>query len=102
MNERGTAPSIADHVEETGCFVHPVSSRFRAREHPYPCRYVITSKDLARQPQYTIQVRNWRTGAQVAPTDFAFTNPTNAQKVELKDLRDAAELPAHFMRGEAK
>ncbi len=37
MNERGTAPSIADHVEETGCFVHPVSSRFRAREHPYPC-----------------------------------------------------------------
>lgn len=71
-------------------------------EHPYPCRYVITSKDLARQPQYTIQVRNWRTGAQVAPTDFAFTNPTNAQKVELKDLRDAAELPAHFMRGEAK
>ncbi len=71
-------------------------------EHPYPCRYVITSKDMASQPQYSIQVRNWRTGAQVAPAVFAFTNPTNAQQVELKDLRDAAELPGHFMTGEAQ
>jgi len=71
-------------------------------EHPYPCRYVITSKDLPSQPQYSIQIRNWRTGAEVAATDFAFTNPTTAQKVELKDLREAAELPAHFMRGETQ
>lgn len=71
-------------------------------EQPYPCRYVITSKDLASHPQYSIQIRNWRTGDEVAPTDFAFTNPTNAQKVELKDLRDASELPAHFMIGEAQ
>lgn len=71
-------------------------------EQPYPCRYVITSKDLAGHPQYSIQVRNWRTGTAVAPTEFAFTNPTNAHKVELKDLKDAAELPAHFMTGEAQ
>ena len=71
-------------------------------EHPYPCRYVVTSKDMASQPQYTIQVRNWRTGARVLPTDFAFTNPSNAEQVELKELREAAALPAHFMRGDVQ
>ena len=71
-------------------------------EQPYPCRYVITSRDLPSQPQYSIQIRNWRTGAEVAPAHFAFTNPTQAQKVELNDLREAAELPVHFMTGDTQ
>lgn len=29
-------------------------------EHPYPCRYVISTKGMKLSPQYTIQVRNWR------------------------------------------
>lgn len=71
-------------------------------DHPYPCRYVITTKGMTGQPQYSIQIRNWKTGAEVAPSDFAFTNPTNAAKVDLKDLQDAAELPTNFMAGGAQ
>jgi hypothetical protein len=69
---------------------------------PYPCRYVITSKHLNSMPQYTIQTRNWKTGGEVAATDFRFKNPTKAEKVELKDLKGADDLPDHFKKGDAK
>ncbi|MBL7177995.1 MAG: DUF2092 domain-containing protein [Desulfobacteraceae bacterium] len=69
---------------------------------PYPCRYVITSKLISGGPQYTIQIRDWKTGGEVAATDFRFKNPTKADKVELKDLKGTAELPDHFKRGDAK
>jgi len=69
---------------------------------PYPVRYVITSKHLGSMPQYTIQVRDWKTGSEVAATDFGFKNPSNAAKVELKDLKGANDLPDHFKQGDAK
>ena len=71
-------------------------------EHPYPCRYVITSTFIAGGPQYTIQTRNWKTGKQVAATDFSFRNTTNAKKVELENLAGTDELPDHFKIGESK
>lgn len=69
---------------------------------PYPYRYVITSKRINGGPQYTIQTRDWKTGDEVAATDFSFKNPTKADKVELKDLKGAYDLPDHFKRGDAK
>ena len=71
-------------------------------EHPYPYRYVITSKLISGGPQYTIQTRNWKTGSEVAATDFHFTNQTKAEKVELKDLKGTDSLPDHFRKGETK
>lgn len=71
-------------------------------EHPYPCRYVITSKHLISGPQYTIQIRDWKTGDKVAATDFSFKNSTKADKVDLKDLKGTDELPDHFKKGEIK
>ena len=73
-------------------------------DRPYPCRYVITSKRIADGPQYSIQVRDWKTGDEVAATDFSFKNPTKADKVELKDLKGTDALPDHFiiMKGDAK
>jgi hypothetical protein len=71
-------------------------------KHPYPFRYVITSKRISGGPQYTIQTRNWKTGSAVAATDFGFKNPTNAGKVELKDLKEMKALPDNFKRGDAK
>ena len=71
-------------------------------KHPYPCRYVITSKLLENAPQYAIQTRGWKTGTDVATTDFLFKNPTNADQVELGDLRGTDELPDHFNKGETK
>ena len=71
-------------------------------KHPYPYRYVITSKRINGGPQYTVQTRNWKTGGEVAATDFGFKNPTKAEKVELKDLKGTGDLPDHFMIGDEK
>ena len=71
-------------------------------KHPYPYRFAITSKLVSGGPQYTIQFRNWKTGGEVAATDFHFKNPTKAEKVELKDLKGANDLPDHFVKGDAK
>ena len=70
--------------------------------HPYPMRYVITSKLISGGPQFTIQTRNWKTGGEVAATEFRFKNTTNAEKVELKDLKGTNDLPDHFTKGDAK
>jgi len=64
-------------------------------DHPYPCRYVITSKLVRDAPQYTVQIRDWKTGNEVAADDFKFNSPANAKKVTLKDL-DTDELPKIF------
>jgi hypothetical protein len=71
-------------------------------ERPYPCRYVITSKRISGGPQYTVQTRDWKTGGEVAAADFNFKNPTQATKVELKDLKGMDDLPDHFKKGDAK
>ena len=71
-------------------------------EHPYPCRYSITSKLIRGGPQYTVQIRDWKTGGEAAATDFRFKNPTKADKVDLKDLKGTDQLPSNFVIGEAK
>jgi hypothetical protein len=73
-------------------------------EEPYPCRYVITSKQVEGNPQYSIQTRDWKTGGAVATTDFSFKNTTGAEKVELEALEGAGEFPDNFTpaTGESK
>ena len=65
-------------------------------DRPYPCRYVITSKKITGLPQYTVDVRNWKTGTEVASDDFSFKAPADAKKLKLSDLRDIGELPGIF------
>jgi len=71
-------------------------------ERPYPCRYAITSKFMDGEPQYSIQIKDWKTGEEVAATDFGFKNATDAKKVDLKDLKGTDELPEHFTIGDAQ
>lgn len=68
-------------------------------DRPYPCRYVITSKLIADGPQYSIQTRDWKTGTEVAADDFSFKNPTEAQKIDLKDIVEMNDLPKNFTPG---
>jgi hypothetical protein len=71
-------------------------------DRPYPCRYVITSKLVANAPQYSIQIRNWKTGDDTAAAAFSFQAPPGAKQVDLKDLqkmKDMDELPSHFVMG---
>jgi hypothetical protein len=64
---------------------------------PYPCRFSITSRTVPGGPQYSVQVRDWNTGANVAATDFTFKNPGNANKVDIKDVREKfSDLPDNF------
>jgi hypothetical protein len=71
-------------------------------KHPYPYRYVVTSKDISGDPQYTVQFRGWKTGGEVEVADFSFKNPTKADKVELNELKGTGDLPDHFTIGDAK
>jgi hypothetical protein len=68
-------------------------------EHPYPCRYVITSNGVDQGPQYSIQISDWKTGPEVAADDFAFKAPADARKIDLKELADIDELPTHLLPG---
>lgn len=63
---------------------------------PYPCRYVITSTKVVGWPQYTVEVRNWKTGSEVAADAFSFKAPATFKKVSPDKLREADELPAIF------
>jgi hypothetical protein len=69
---------------------------------PYPCRYSITSKTIAGSPQYSIQLSDFKSGDAAPADDFAFNNSTNAQKIDLKDLPNAEDLPGNFVRGKTK
>ncbi len=71
-------------------------------EQPYPCRYTITTKNLPGSPQYTVQIRDWKTGDEVATADFGFKNPTDAKLVDLKNLEGTGDLPEHFKTGASK
>jgi hypothetical protein len=48
-----------------------------------PLRYVITTKDLPGQPQFTLQVHRWQANPEVSPQDFLFTPPATAKRVQL-------------------
>jgi len=63
---------------------------------PRPCRYVITSTQVAGAPQYTIDIKSWKTGAAVASERFSPTIPANARKLNPGELKDFDELPAIF------
>ena len=72
-------------------------------EHPYPCRYVITSNQVDQAPQYSVQISDWKTGTEVAAEDFGFKNSTDAKQVDdPKKLVNIDELPDHFAVGGTK
>jgi hypothetical protein len=67
---------------------------------PYPCRFVITSKLVDGGPEYSVQVRDWKTGAAVSAADFRFKNASNAKKVDFKDVPNTEDFPKNFRMGE--
>jgi len=71
-------------------------------EHPYPCRYVITTKQVDQGPQYSIQIRDWKSDSEVTVGDFSFKNSTNAKKIDPKDFTEFNELPRHFVVGDSQ
>ena len=67
---------------------------------PYPCRFSVTSRKQPGNPQYTVQLKNWKPGGGADYSEYSFNNSSNAKKIDLKDLRDKlSDLPAHFKIG---
>ena len=69
---------------------------------PYPCRYDIATKVVAGSPEYSIQIRDWKTGSDVASGGFSFTPPPGARGVDVADLaklKDMSDLPSNFRIG---
>ncbi len=54
---------------------------------PVPLRFVITTKTMKEQPQFTVTMVHWEPGAAVPDASFAFKPPPGAKKV--------AELPTN-------
>jgi hypothetical protein len=72
-------------------------------DRPYPCRYDITTTTIAGSPQYSIQIRDWKTGNDVTSDNFSFTAPAGAKKVEPKEIKKyMTDLPGNFVIGEVK
>jgi hypothetical protein len=58
---------------------------------PIPHKYVITSKDVAEAPQYTLRIKEWKTDL---PADaFAFKPDPSSTKIAESELIDIDEVP---------
>jgi hypothetical protein len=71
-------------------------------EKPVPRKYVITSKAVGAAPQYTLRLREWRTGVNPPPDAFAFKPPAGASGVAITILKDIDEIPAGVVPGGTK
>ena len=71
-------------------------------ERPVPRKYVITSKAVGAAPQYTLRLRDWKTGLSLAPDAFAFKPPAGSSGVAITLLKDIDEIPAGVVPGGAK
>ncbi len=68
-------------------------------DHPYPCRYQITTTKVKGWPEYTIDVRDWKTGGEVATNDFSFKAPDGAKELKMDTLPNMGELPRELVKG---
>jgi len=69
---------------------------------PYPCRYVITSKKVTGEPQYTVDIRAWKTGTEVASNKFKLEIPASAKKLMPDEVPELNEIPSLFLAKGAK
>lgn len=65
-----------------------------------PCRYVITTKTLAGQPEFEVALTNWKLEPTLAPDFFAFTPPKGATEIEFLARPGEGETAARRAAGE--
>lgn len=63
---------------------------------PYPCRYVITSKEVKGSPEYTLDIRAWKAGSDVVSDSFKLEIPPGAQKLMPEQIPDLNDIPGIF------
>jgi hypothetical protein len=60
-------------------------------EAPRPCRLVVTTKGVEGWPQYTVDIRNWKTGAE-ASADLAVAIPAGARELDPAAMKEAGDV----------
>lgn len=73
-----------------------------AGDRPVPRKYVITSKTVAAAPQYTLRIRDWKSGISVGPEAFTFSPPADYSGVAVTALTDVDEVPSGVLPGGRK
>lgn len=68
-------------------------------EKPIPRRMVITSKTMNSAPQYTVDIRNWKTNISITDKRFVFAPPAGAKKLNEEELIELDELPPGLPEG---
>ena len=66
-----------------------------ARGTTTPCRYVITSPKVSGGPQYIIDIRDWKTGAEAASGDFT-SIPTDLENSKPMIFLESTNYPTFF------
>jgi hypothetical protein len=53
---------------------------------PLPRKFILTSKKVAGEPQFTVLIRNWDMAPKLPNSEFSFTPPKGAKKIEFLQL----------------
>jgi len=67
-------------------------------EEPLPMKYVITSKWLTGAPEYSVRFRDWNTAPAIDPSQFQFSAPDGATKVEFLSHADLGTVRIEEVR----
>lgn len=59
---------------------------------PVPMRYVITTKDVANAPQYSVQFSNWNFKPKMTADRFTFVAPKGATKLDAMPVDETGEI----------
>ena len=66
-------------------------------EQPIPRKLVITSKTMNGAPQYSVNIKQWKVGQELAPGIFIFDPPAGAELLSPDALIEFDELPQSHM-----
>jgi hypothetical protein len=60
---------------------------------PLPRKFILTSKKVAGEPQFTVLIRSWDVAPKLTNQEFSFTPPKGAKKIEFLQLTADAAKP---------
>lgn len=69
---------------------------------PIPRKYVITSKTMTGGPQYTLRIRDWKTGSPLSADAFVLKPAADAKKVNFNQVSNVDEVPSGVPAGVKK
>ena len=60
---------------------------------PLPRKFILTSKKVAGEPEFTVLIRSWDMAPELTNSEFSFTPPKGAKKIEFLQLTAEAAKP---------